>query len=357
MARIVYGISGEGSGHSSRAREMMTHLLAAGHEVRAVSYDRGYRNLRDDFDVLETEGMSIRSVDNKVSVLETFTDNLARVPDGIARVREVRRRLFKEFEPDCVITDFEPTTAYLARHYDLPLISLDNQHRMRYMRYPLPRGSRREALVTETVIRGMVPRPDVSLVTTFYFGEVKNRRTFLFGPILRKEVLDLEPAEGEHILVYFTQEFGSFMELFDAFPRERFIAFGQPAETARPNVEIRPFGGDEFLRVLATAKAVVATAGFTLMTESLYLGKPYLALPMAGQFEQELNALLLEELNYGRNGRQAGRETLGDFLYRLPEYRESLAGYRGVGNREIKAKLDELLDDGCALLKSFHDER
>ena len=124
MARIVYGISGEGSGHSSRAREMMTHLLAAGHAVRAVSYDRGYRNLRDDFDVFETEGLSIRSVDNKVSVLETFTDNLARVPDGIARVREVRRRLFKEFEPDCVITDFEPTTAYLARHYDLPLISL-----------------------------------------------------------------------------------------------------------------------------------------------------------------------------------------------------------------------------------------
>ena len=41
MARIVYGVSGEGSGHSSRAREMAGHLVQRGHEVRMASYDRG----------------------------------------------------------------------------------------------------------------------------------------------------------------------------------------------------------------------------------------------------------------------------------------------------------------------------
>jgi uncharacterized protein (TIGR00661 family) len=51
-----------------------------------------------------------------------------------------------------------------------------------------------------------------------------------------------------------------------------------------------------FLHDLARCKGVIATAGFTLITESLHLGKPYLALPMRGQFEQELNALLLAEL-------------------------------------------------------------
>ena len=38
MARIVYGVSGEGSGHSSRAREMIPHLERAGHRVRVVTY-------------------------------------------------------------------------------------------------------------------------------------------------------------------------------------------------------------------------------------------------------------------------------------------------------------------------------
>ena len=268
MARIVYGISGEGSGHSSRARVVLTHLIAAGHEVKAVSYDRGYRNLGGDFDVFETEGLHIRADDNRVSMVKTFTDNLTRLPDGIAKVREVRRELFKSFRPDCVITDFEPTTAYLAQHYDLPLISIDNQHRMRYMRYPAPEGLRKDALLTEGIIRALVPRPDVSLVTTFYFGAVKNRRTFLFPPILRQAVRELVADEGDHVLVYFTQAFASFLELFSEFPRERFIVYGQPGEKDRDNVSFRPFG-DHFLDDLASAKAVVSTAGFTLMTEAL----------------------------------------------------------------------------------------
>ena len=59
MAKIVYGVSGEGSGHSSRAREMISHLEAVGHIVKVVSYDRGYNNLKDEFDVFETEGLHI----------------------------------------------------------------------------------------------------------------------------------------------------------------------------------------------------------------------------------------------------------------------------------------------------------
>ena len=50
LAKIVYGVSGEGSGHSSRSREMLAHLKDLGHDLTVVSYDRGYLNLKDDFD-------------------------------------------------------------------------------------------------------------------------------------------------------------------------------------------------------------------------------------------------------------------------------------------------------------------
>ena len=36
MTRIVYGVSGEGSGHSSRARVVLEHLVREGHEVKVV---------------------------------------------------------------------------------------------------------------------------------------------------------------------------------------------------------------------------------------------------------------------------------------------------------------------------------
>jgi len=66
MARIIYGLSGEGSGHSSRSREIMGHLISMGHEIKAVSYGRGYENLKKDFDILEIVGLELVSKDNRI---------------------------------------------------------------------------------------------------------------------------------------------------------------------------------------------------------------------------------------------------------------------------------------------------
>ena len=357
MAKIVYGVSGEGSGHSSRAREMAGHLCAQGHTVKLVSYDRGYENLKEDFDVFETEGLCIASEDNKVSIVKTFTENLKRLPEGYRSLQRLRQEVFKDFVPDCVITDFEPMTAYLANHYGLPLITIDNQHRMRYLEYERPPGSEVDAQTTKTIIRAMVPRPDVSLVTAFCFGETRNDRTFLFPPILRRAVLDRRPTDGSHVLVYMTSGFDSCLEELRKFGRESFLVYGYDRAEKDGPLTFRPFSRDGFLDDLASAKAVIATAGFTLISEALCLRKPYLAMPMQGQFEQELNGFQLEQLGYGKSVAEVDGESIGNFLYRLPDYRERLEGYRAGDNSEIKGKLDELLGDDCAVVRRFHELR
>lgn len=357
MAKIVYGLSGEGSGHSSRAREMLTHLQELGHALKVVSYDRGYANLKDDFDVFETEGLHIASLDNRVSKVKTFTDNLKRLPEGHKKLQALRKDIFKKFQPDCVITDFEPMTAYLANHYDLPLITIDNQHRLRYMSYPCPVRLQAERKMTKTIIRAMVPRPDVSLVTTFYYGEPKNKRTFFFPPILRQEVLSLQPSYGDHILVYLTSGFESFLKRLKSFTRESFIVYGAGKEGPDGHLTFKAFSKTGFLDDLAFCKAVMATAGFTLMTESFYLRKPYLALPMRGQFEQEINGFLLARLKYGVNLQRPTSEAIGNFLYRIPDFAENLESYQARDNSAIKARLAELLADNGALARDFHAKR
>jgi uncharacterized protein (TIGR00661 family) len=357
MARIVYGVSGEGSGHSSRSREIASHLRERGHTIWLVSYDRGYQNLKADFDVFETEGLCIASEDNRVSVVKTFTKNIKRLPEGFKSLQELRHRLFEEFKPDCVITDFEPMTAYLANHYSLPLITIDNQHRMRYVKYDIPPHLKAQARMTETIIRAMVPRPDVSLVTTFCFEETTNGRTFLFPPILRREVLDQKPVRGDHILVYLTSGCESLLDELSRFPRESFLVYGYDRSDRVGTTSFRPFSRDGFLHDLASAKAVIATAGFTLIGESLYLQKPYMAMPMRGQFEQELNAFQLERLGYGKNISEVTADAIGDFLYRIPDYAERLQAYEASGNEAIKGKLDELLANDCALARQFHELR
>jgi uncharacterized protein (TIGR00661 family) len=332
-------------------------LRRQGHAIKLVSYDRGHRNLKDDFDVFETEGLSIASQDNEVSIVKTFTENIKRLPDGFKSLQELRRTLFKEFAPDCVITDFEPMTAYLANHYSLPLITVDNQHRMRYMIYDHPPNSTLDASVTKTIIRAMVPRPDVSLATTFYFGETTNDRTFLFPPILRREVLDREPADGRHVLVYLTSGFESLLDELRNFSRESFLVYGYDRSDQVGPMTFKPFSKDGFLDDLAAAKAVIATAGFTLISEALHLRKPYLAMPMQGQFEQELNGFQLQQLGYGKSEPQVRPEAIGDFFYRVPEYAQRLKAYESHDNRAIMDKLDELLADDCTQARWYHDRR
>ena len=355
--RILYGVSGEGSGHSSRAREVIRHLEVGGHTVRVASYDRGYRNLKDDFEVMEIEGLSIATSDNRVSLVRTFTENLARLPEGWRSVRELRRWGFREFEPELVITDFEPMSGYLARHQHLPLLSIDNQHRMRYMQFPCPEELRREALLTESVVRLMVPRPDAALVTTFWFGEVKNERTFLVPPILRREVLDLSASSGEHVLVYHSKAFETLLERLRGGPDQAFRVYGFGEARQEGHLTFRPFSTEGFLADLSSARAVVATAGFTLMTECLALGKPLIAFPMEGQFEQALNALLLAESGCGRDGRGAADGVVGEFLEQLEGYAAAVAHSPYEGRATIFDHLDRLLADDAAELHRLREVR
>ena len=357
MARIVYGVSGEGSGHSSRARQITQHLLHSGHEVRLVSYDRGYLNLKDDFDILETEGLRIASVENKVSIVKTFTENIRRLPQGHQSLQRIRRTLFKEFQPHCVITDFEPMTAYLANHYRVPLVTVDNQHRMRYMEYDYPPDLKMECKVTKSIIRAIVPRPDVSLVTTFFFGATTNKRTFLFPPILRQAVLDQQSRSGDHILVYVTSGFDTLLDRLKQYDQESFLVYGYDRTDQESVLHYRPFSREGFLEDLATAKAVIATAGFTLISEALCLRKPYLALPMKGQFEQQLNGYLLEKMGYGKNVRKIDDDVIREFLYDIPRYQRHLKNYQPSDNGAIEGKLDELLADDATLARDFQANR
>ena len=352
MAKIIYGVSGEGSGHSSRAKLVARHLLDAGHTVKIVSYDRGLKNLRDEFDVQEVVGLSIASRDNKVSMLKTISENAAKLPEGIRKFKQLKK-VFTAFQPDCVLTDFEPTTAYLARHYKLPLISMDNQHRMRYMTYDYPAKLKKDALITQTIIRAMIPKPWYSLFTSFHYGELKNNHCAVFPPILRPKVMEISSSHRQHTLVYATSAFESLVENLKSFPSETFYIYGFNKDETLGNLHFKLFSEQGFLDDLASCKAVIATAGFTLISESLYFKKPYLALPIQGQFEQCLNAHMLDQKGLGKSADAPSIDVIASFFYFLNDYKKALASYSGFGNDALCQRLDELLANDMEELKRY----
>src|SRR5690606_26380444 len=134
------------------------------------------------------------------------------------------------------------------------------------------------------------------------------------------------------------------------FPQERFVIYGYNREAVDGNLQYREFSSEGFPADLAGCRSVIATAGFTLMSEAMYLQKPYLAFPMHGQFEQQLNGLCLEELGYGINARSADYPTLSGFLDSVPRFADALQGYadgfsnnpQACHNLAIRERLDSL---------------
>ena len=356
MARIIYGFSGEGSGHATRTREMANYLSVSGHELRLASYDRGYAALKDDFDVMEIEGLSIASADNRVSVFNTIRENLKRLPAEASSLRKMQR-LFNDFKPDVVICDFEPLTAYLAAHFDVPLVTVDNQHRMRYVDHEVPPGHEMNAKLTRHIVEAMVPWPNVSLITAFVPGETSNDHSFIFPPIVSERIRRLTRSEGEHTLVYLTSGFDSLLPVLKSFSREKFFIYGYDRDETDGNLRFLPKSQKGFADHLASANAVIATAGFTLISEALFLRKPYMALPMEGQFEQELNAWQLTNSGYGVGCESPNEDAVGHFLYRRAEYRQQLKSYSEDDGTMIKKYLGQLVADGAAMARQFKNQQ
>jgi uncharacterized protein (TIGR00661 family) len=224
----------------------------------------------------------------------------------------------------------------------LPVISIDNQHCLTNAVVSYPRQYRRDAAAAKLVTRLMTPHADAYLVISFFTAPVKKRNTFLFPPLLRQEILAATPSVGEHVLVYVTSPAPSLARVLSSV-RGRFIAYGFGREGEEGNILYRKPSLDGFMRDLTSANALVANAGFSLVTEALHLGKPYLAVPVEHQFEQIFNAHWLHKMGYGAYWEDLNKERVESFLYNLPLYREKLANYPRQGNGALLAKLDALI--------------
>jgi uncharacterized protein (TIGR00661 family) len=341
MANILYGVNGEGAGHSTRAKEVMTHLVAQGHRVYVASFDRGLQNLKAQFDVTEIYGFRFAYVNNRVRYKRTIAKNLITVPQAAKSVA-LLKDLVDDEKIDLVITDFEPLTCHIGHKKHLPVISIDNQHCLTNAVVSYPKKYRRDAAAAKIVTKLMTPRANAYLVISFFKAPIRKRNTFLFPPLLRQEILDANPSEGDHVLVYVTSPAPALAKLLTQV-RCKFIAYGFGREGVEGNIAFKKPSLEGFFSDLVSARAVIANSGFSLVTEALHLGKPYLAVPVSHQFEQIFNAYWLQKSGYGAYWEELNRERVESFLYNLPHYREALAEYPRQGNQALFGKLDGLI--------------
>jgi uncharacterized protein (TIGR00661 family) len=340
-----------------RSRVVLDHLVTQGHDVHVMASQRAVDYLAQRFSsVHRIHGMHIVYEENRVRRGKTLLSNAIDAAKSIPGQIRAYFELIAEFRPDVVVSDFESWTYVYAKLHGVPVLSVDNiQMINRCTHDPTILNVDRAGFeVARAFVKGKLPHADHYLISTFYYPEIRKPRTSLHPPILRPEILAAERREGGHLLVYQTAEGNDALASALAASGLECRIYGMRRslrdEQVEGNLRYQPFSEAGFIADLASCRAVVAGGGFTLMSESVYLHKPMLAVPLVGQFEQLLNALYLQRLGYGRYARVVDQETLSGFLSAVPECAERLSHYEQDGNRQLLAALDGHLDVAAARL-------
>lgn len=351
MANIVYALSGQGRGHTSRAMAIAALLRDQNHTITFCGGGTAQRVLNEEGEqVIPVPALRQIMEANRVQYAKTIYCNskiLLQMPSVLDRLVKTFRRL----QPDLLITDFEAFSARAAERIGLPVLSFNHQQVVTEMDYTLPAAQWPAAALASTAIRWVAPRnPEHVLLTSFFFAPLKHpEQTTLVPPIIRPAVQAQTPSTDRHVLVYYNHPDG-LRHVIDTLRQvdASFVVYCSDSADVTCNdahITIKAPSIDGFLHDLAQCRGVICTAGFTLISEALYLGKPLLVVPNKGIFEQTLNALFLQRQGLGRAvlNRPLAPDDVKAFLKQRDSYRARLSDYERCGNHQAVECIEDIL--------------
>ena len=333
--RILYGAVTMGEGHFARTCAIVPLLREAGLDVDLVFSGRQSEGLKTGLASLEPYrafyGLTYVRREGRVSYVETVKAfRPLALRDDFKKIRGPY---------DLVISDFEPLTARWGQTNGVTVVGIAHQYAFWG---DAPRAKVRDPLA-EWIMRYYAP-------VNVPFG-LHWRRTgpTTIPPVIRREVLEAQPRNGDHVLVYmasYSEETLDRLLGHGALAPYRLVAYPKRTdyEPRSPNLTFKPFSAAGFVEDLASARAVVTAAGFTLLSECLHLGKPVYSIPEARQYEQQCNAEALRRWRLGRTARSFDARDLASWLEkpravrrRFPDVVESFAAWVADGRRERPA--------------------
>ena len=344
MTRILYGLTGDTSGHIARVTAITRRLPECAFHF--IGGDNVAQRLGGHALVLEVPVLRVVHRQQSVAVARTAGHIVA----GVVRAPRVCRRirdLIERWQPHLAICDHEFFLPIAARQAGLPCISLDHGHVLLACEYPVPAGQRWSwslAMLQDGLFFNSTRR---NLITSFFHPPLKHGRADeLFPPVLREEVRQIKPRDGDHVLCYQTSP--TFHELITIARRlgRPVIVYGYRNEHATEgNLTFKPFDSRAILEDLAGCAYAVVNGGHNVICEALCFGKPLLCFPVTTHFEQFLNGWHVRALGYGDFSmtREPTVELFHQFEQRLDEYRAAIRRGFVDGTETVVRRLRTIL--------------
>lgn len=312
--KVFCGVQATGRGHLSRFSVVKEMLEGAGHEVYGYATGQELPSFAKGISRFDS-GPTFFIRNNRVDLLASGWHNLKIAPSLLRNIGDVSRML-RQQGFDRAIVDFEPISARAVCRARTPLTIFDNQT---LVLLPLP-----ELNEVQTELKAM--RQFVRLyygpalkcaerIITYSLAPLDAAlpRQIIVPPCIRRDINALQPTQGDHILFY--SSIGPVPPGLIEFARKNpnvetraYIAIA-PTEPLPPNIVLPDRNSPSFLEDFASCRVYVANAGFESIAEAVALRKPFIAVPIQGQWEQQINGALLRHYGVGGTATEFSRET------------------------------------------------
>ncbi|MBA93749.1 MAG: glycosyl transferase [Candidatus Marinimicrobia bacterium] len=286
--KILYALNGTGSGHITRARQLIPYLRKKYDVDILIS---GKNNIIDSNLNIKYNFKGFTFIINKngrVSYLKSlFGNNLFRFIIDLFRLN------INQY--DLIISDFEPISAWASKIKGKPSLQLSHQSSLFSKKSPRPKNVDRLA---EFFIKWYSP---CDRYMGFHF---KNYDSNIYGPLLRDKIINASPQINNYYVVYLWNYSSEYIvSVLSQLQDYKFKVFDSQAnkQYAIENCEIIPTGDDVFFNAILNCKGVICGAGFELPAEVLYLKKKLYVIPIGNQYEQKCNAQALIEMGVDSN--------------------------------------------------------
>lgn len=282
--KILYAIQGTGSGHISRAKEVIPALKNRAQVDVLISGTES--EIEPPFPIkYKFKGISFAFGKNGgINYFKSLSkNNFFRV------IKEIRK--CKASQYDMVINDFEPISAWACYFKNVVCVSLSHQAILLDKRVPKPaRKSRTGCFILNNYA------PSVEKYG-FHFKSYGKR---IFPAIIRHAVRKQKVKYKHYYTVYLpAYNDDKIVKTLSKIKGIKWKVFSKHCMKPyqRKNVFVKPIKSNEsFERSMARSKGILCGAGFETPAEALFLKKKLLVIPMRGQYEQLYNAESLRQL-------------------------------------------------------------
>ena len=317
--KILFIVQGEGRGHLTQALALQTMLRNAGHELVGVLAGKVSnreipavfaQRLQAPIHRFGSPGFSIGKEQRAISSVDTLIENVGRIP-AFRRSLRILHEAIQTARPDLVLTFYEPMAGVYQALYrpDVPFVAVGHQYMFDHPVYEFAPGRAvdRSAMRLFTRLTGF--RATWRLALSLYpADDLPSARLSVIPPLLREEALSLTPGLAhEHFFLIYLLNRGYAEQVIawhEEHPTQHLECFWDNPDVGEivqhsDTLRFNQLHDTRFLERMSRCAGLVCTAGFESVSEALFLGKPVLAVPVEGHYEQLCNAYEVEKLGCG----------------------------------------------------------